>query len=76
MLAALLIPLALLVAALGFFAFTLSALQRMLREKQLTEDRLVDSERHLQAIIDSATALIFVTDLEGRFMLALDFLAF
>lgn len=69
MLAALLISLASLVAALGFFAFTLSTLQRMLHEKQQTEDRLVDSERHLQSIIDSATALIFVTDLEGRLVL-------
>ena len=69
MFAALLISIALLVTALGFFAFTLSSLQRMLREKQQTEDRLVDSERHLQSIIDNATGMIFVTDLEERLML-------
>jgi len=69
MLAALLISVAVLFASLGFFVYALSTMQRMLQEKHETEDRLLDSERHLQAIIDNTTSMVAVSDLEGRLVL-------
>jgi len=69
MLAAIIISGAICLAALGFFAFAVFSLRSMLAEKQVTEDRLLENERHLQSIIDSTTALITVCDREGRYQL-------
>ena len=69
MLTALLISIATLVAALGFFAFTLSSMQKMLEDKQQAEDSLVESERHLQAIVDGSGAMIYVEDTHGKLLL-------
>jgi len=72
MLAVLVICVGALVAALGYFVFALSSLQEMLRERQDAENGLLESERRLQAVIDNTTAMIAVTDLEGRFILVND----
>ena len=68
-LTALIISISVLVAALGFFAFTLSSMRKMLEEKQQAEDSLVESERHLQAIIDGSGAVIYVVGTNGKLVL-------
>ena len=69
MVIALIVSGAVFLVAMGFFAFALTSLQSMLGEKELAEDRLMESQRHLQSIIDNTTALISVTNREGRYQL-------